>query len=40
VELAGVPYEFWSLAVFLAIEAAALVLLTRVRAPAVNAALR
>ena len=40
VKLLGVPYEFWSLAVFVAIEAAALVLLVRLRAPSVNAALR
>jgi disulfide bond formation protein DsbB len=40
VNLLGLPYEFWSVTVFIAIEAAALVLLVRVRAPAVNAALR
>jgi disulfide bond formation protein DsbB len=40
VDLAGVPYEFWSLAAFVAIEAAALVLLVRARAPALSATLR
>jgi len=40
VKLAGVPYEFWSLTVFVAIEAAALVLLVRLRAQPINAALR
>jgi disulfide bond formation protein DsbB len=40
VDLFGVPYEFWSLGVFIAIEAAALVLLVRLRAPPVSAVLR
>jgi protein dithiol:quinone oxidoreductase len=40
VKLVGVPYEFWSLAVFVAIEAAALVLLVRWRAPPLTAARR
>ncbi len=40
VELLGVPYAFWSLGVFVAIEAAALVLLVRRHAPALAAAPR
>ena len=40
VKLLGVPYDFWSVAVFIAIEAAALALLVRLRAPAVSAAPR
>jgi protein dithiol:quinone oxidoreductase len=38
VKLIGVPYEFWSLAMFIAIEAAALLLLVRVRTPSVGQA--
>jgi protein dithiol:quinone oxidoreductase len=38
VKLIGVPYEFWSLAMFIAIEAAALLLLVRVRTRSVGQA--